>query len=114
MSENMAVHHKTTGRYGTEEDSEGNRARWNLVNVRLRRNEVVRLRLGAGHDDGVVPFRDRERLAIDMGDQKVGLVDMERMVSERPVGNRPFLVVTDHHVGKQRLVRRKESFLLKA
>ena len=51
-------------------------------------------------------------LAVDLGDQEVVLMNMERMVRERAVEDRPFFVVAGDHVGKQRLIRREQSFLL--
>src|SRR4029450_12110869 len=87
MGEGVAMHDETPDRLGVEIDTEGDRADLHiLVEVRPRVRQRQRpdgLRLSTGNKDGVVPLGYIELYAVDVGDQKRVLVDVERVVRKR-------------------------------
>ena len=84
MSKDVAMHDKAPNCNRIEMDPKGNRPARSGIDIWLgrRRKRLAGLRGCTGHDDRIVPFGGHEGLAVYLGDQKVVLMDMERMIGK--------------------------------
>src|SRR5438105_3873556 len=112
MCKGVAMHDKASDGPGIEVDPKGDGPVPSLVDVWLprggkltatqrRRARLSGLRNGARDKDGVMPLRCGERLAVYLGDQKMILMDVERMVAKRTINHRPLFVIARNHVVEQ-------------
>src|SRR5437763_262648 len=112
MREGVAMHDKAPNRPWIEVDPKGDGPVPSLVDVWLprrgkltatqrRRARLGGLRNGARDKDGVMPLRCGERLAVYLGDQKMILKDVERMVAKGTINHRPLFVIARNHVVEQ-------------
>lgn len=112
MGQHVAVRHEAADRDRVKVDAKSDRADWVRIDINAG-GESSWLRLRTRHDHGVVPFWRGQRLAVDLGEQEMVLMDVERMIGKRAIEHRPFLVCARNHVIEQWLVRVKQPSFTK-
>src|SRR5436190_7107209 len=72
----------------------------------------IGLRHCARNKDRVMPLRRGESLVVDLGEQKMILMDVERMIGKGTIGHRPLFVIAGDHMTEQWSVWVEQPILL--